>query len=191
MKASIPTHLPRVDEFVEYFEATWLVGNFTAQQWNVHGNNSYWTNNHTEGWHSRLKWVVNKAHHNIYEFIEVIQQEKAATEILLQLDSGAQPPTRAIWAITKDQKIQELKDRFSLNTISLGESHTNIWTGVQKKSVIAVDVVSYLHWMEPIESTCHAGILRNTSAIRDIPFLVYAVDSAGFNIIEVTRYSQT
>ena len=31
IKASAPTHLPRIEEFVEYFESTWLVGNFPVQ----------------------------------------------------------------------------------------------------------------------------------------------------------------
>ena len=62
-----------------------------------------------------------------------LQKEQVATEtFLVQLDAGAQPPRRAIRAITKDRKIQELKDRFELNTISLDEyvrgmsAHTNI-----------------------------------------------------------------
>lgn len=36
IKSSTPAHLPRIEEFVEYFETTWLVGNFPVQMWNVY-----------------------------------------------------------------------------------------------------------------------------------------------------------
>ena len=133
VKVSKPTHLPRIDEFVDYFESTWITGIFTLQHWNVYENNSYRTNNHVEGWHDRLKRVVGKSHPNIYEFIEVIQREQSSTEIaMLQLQAGAQPPRKGTRAITRDCKIKELKDRFAQNSVSLTDfvrgmsAHTNL-----------------------------------------------------------------
>ena len=133
IKASKPTHLPRIDEFVDYFQSTWITGVFTLQHWNVYENDTYRTNNHVEGWHYRLKRAVGKLHPNIYEFIEVIQREQAATEIsILQLDAGARPPRRGIRAIARDRKIKELKDRFAQNNVSLADhvrglsAHTNL-----------------------------------------------------------------
>ncbi len=61
VKLQAPT-LPRVEEFVEYFEQTWLVGNYHLSHWNVLESASVRTNNHVEGWHNRLKKVVGKAH---------------------------------------------------------------------------------------------------------------------------------
>ena len=52
VKASKPTHLQRIDEFVDYFETTWIAGSFTLQHWNVYENDTYCTNNHVEGWNS-------------------------------------------------------------------------------------------------------------------------------------------
>ena len=122
VKASVPAHLQRIEEFVEYFESTWLVGSFPLQMWNVHENQDYRTNNHLEGWHKRLKNLVGKAHPNIYEFVEVIKKEQTATEILLvQLGAGARVPKRSAQAITTDRKIKELKKRFAENSISLDE----------------------------------------------------------------------
>ena len=48
---SIAPDLPRVDEFLTYFEETWLVGNFSLRLWNVYeiGSNCPRTNNHIEG----------------------------------------------------------------------------------------------------------------------------------------------
>ena len=44
IKFSTPAHLPRIEESVEYFETTWLVGNFPVQMWNVYKNEDYQTN---------------------------------------------------------------------------------------------------------------------------------------------------
>ena len=122
IKASAPTHLPRIEEFVEYFESTWLVGNFPVQMWNVYENEDYRTNNHLEGWHKRLKCLVGKSHPNIYEFVEVMKKEQTATEVLmLQLSAGASAPKRSAKSITMDKKIKELKDRFEKNSVSLEE----------------------------------------------------------------------
>ena len=55
VKATAP-NLQRVDEFISYFEETWLVGNFPLDLWNVFkmDSNSPRTNNHIEGWHNKL-----------------------------------------------------------------------------------------------------------------------------------------
>ena len=70
---------------------------------------------------------------NIYEFVEVIQKEQTATEVfVLQLKAGARPPRRALKAINRDRKIQELKECFDTNKITLEEyvqgmsAHTNV-----------------------------------------------------------------
>ena len=81
----------RVQEFITYYEETWLVGNYPLPLWNVFESGSVCTNNHVEGWHSRLK-VVGKAHPNIFEIVEVFK-EQASTEVsLAQLSAGAAPP---------------------------------------------------------------------------------------------------
>ena len=59
--------LPRVQEFITYHKETWLVGNYPLPLWNVFESGSVCTNNQVEGWHSRLKKVVGKAHPNIFE----------------------------------------------------------------------------------------------------------------------------
>ena len=70
---------------------------------------------------------------NAYEFVEVIQKEQTATEVsITQLEAGARPPRRALKAISRDRKIQELKERFDTNKITLEEyvqgmsAHTNV-----------------------------------------------------------------
>ena len=70
---------------------------------------------------------------NVYEFVEVIQKEQTATEVFItQLEAGARPPQRALKAISRDRKIQEFKERFHTNKITLEEyvqgmsTHTNV-----------------------------------------------------------------
>ena len=65
MKFEAPP-LPRVEEFITYYEETWLVGNYRLPLWNVFQSSSVRTNNHIEGWHYRLKKVVRKAHPNVF-----------------------------------------------------------------------------------------------------------------------------
>jgi len=49
------------------------------------------TNNRVEGWHTRLKKVVGKAHSNLFEIIDVMKKEQASSEIKLQqLEMGGQ-----------------------------------------------------------------------------------------------------
>ena len=51
------------------------MGNYPLPLWNVFESGSVRTNNHVEGWHSRLKKVVGKAHPNIFEIVEVFKKE--------------------------------------------------------------------------------------------------------------------
>ena len=55
-------NLPRVEEFITYFEETWLVGIFSLNLWNVYemDSNSPRTNNHIEGWHNKLQRIAKK-----------------------------------------------------------------------------------------------------------------------------------
>ena len=128
-------NIPNIDDFTTYFEETWLVGNFPPFLWNMYymDTSSPRTNNHVEGWHNKLKRVVRKAYPNVYELIEVFQQEQADTKVTIaQLATGSQPPRRGRTTIAKDRKIEELKNRFRQDTISLGEyvkavsAHTHI-----------------------------------------------------------------
>ena len=47
--------VPWIDEFAEYFEETWLDGQFPANNWNVFGAEGPRTNNNLEGWHNKMK----------------------------------------------------------------------------------------------------------------------------------------
>ena len=123
IKVTAPA-IDKMDEFVAYFEETWLVGKFAPQIWNVFSTDasSPRTNNHLEGWHNKLKQIARKAHPNVFELVEIFKQEQSDTEVsIAQLDTGSQPPKRAKKSVDKDKKIGELKSRFSQNEITLEE----------------------------------------------------------------------
>ena len=100
----------QIQEFIRYFEDTWLVGNYPLIMWNVYRSDGFRTNNHLEGCHNRLKRLVEKAHPNIYKFVEAIRKEHTVTEsvFVLQLEAGARPPRRALKAI-KIEKYKNLR----------------------------------------------------------------------------------
>ena len=88
-------NIPNIDDFITYFEETWLVENFPRSLCNMYymDTSSPRTNNHVEGWHNKLKRVVRKAHPNVYELIEVFQHRQADIEVTIaQLVTGSQPP---------------------------------------------------------------------------------------------------
>ena len=55
-------------------------GNFSLSQWNVHLIDGPHTNNNLEGWHSRVKTKVGKAHLNIFEVVELFKTEQSHVE---------------------------------------------------------------------------------------------------------------
>ena len=68
--------------------ATWLDGHFAPRTWNYHQHEGPTTNNHLVGWHNHLKSAVRKAHPNLYEFVEIVQREQAATKVTIQQLEG-------------------------------------------------------------------------------------------------------
>ncbi len=122
VKAEAPS-LPRVQEFIAYFEETWLVGNYQLRLWNVFESSSTRTNNHVEGCHNCLRKLVGKAHPNVFEITETVKKEQASVEVsLAQLAAGAAPPRRGRRDIGRARMIDELKERES----SL-ERHTRLF----------------------------------------------------------------
>ena len=116
-------NVEKMDEFVTYFEETWLVGNFGPRLWIIFSSDasSPRTNNHLEGWHNKLKRIARKAHPNVFELVKIFKQEQSSTEVsIAQLEAGSQPPKRAKKSVEKDNKIGEIKSRF--DQISLEEN---------------------------------------------------------------------
>ena len=121
VKAEAPEE-PGIADFATYFEQTWLVEHYPPSLSNVFDAETVRTNNHLEGWHSKLKKVVGKAHPNIFEILEVFKKEQVMSEVSMQqLVTGATPPRRAKKTVAKNKRIEELRSRFTTNAISLEE----------------------------------------------------------------------
>ena len=119
VKATVPA-LPRIDEFVDYIGSTWISGNFPPALWNISEIGDCRTNHNLEGWHSKLKKVVGKAHPNVFEIVRTFKLEQAAAEVsVAQLQAGAHPPPKPRAILQKNKKIAELKRRFTNNELNL------------------------------------------------------------------------
>ncbi|KRZ66928.1 hypothetical protein T10_9487 [Trichinella papuae] len=77
----------QVEALFQYFQREWLPATEIAL-WNVHGV-AMRTNNHLEGWHSRMNKRARKHHLGFYQFLQLIIDEQGKTEtVVRQIDDG-------------------------------------------------------------------------------------------------------
>ena len=101
----------RLKEFAEYFDKTWIDGQFRLPMWNHYVNNGPRTNNHIEGWHNRLKRISRKAHPNLYEVLELFQREEAASRVtIIQLEAGGVEKAKRRKVVLREERIQKLRE---------------------------------------------------------------------------------
>ncbi len=110
-----------------------MSGSYPPATWNVAELDECRTNNHLEGWHSKMRKVVGKAHPNVYELVRTFKMEQAAVEVqIMQIAAGARRPPRSSQTIEKNSRIAELKRRFLANELALLDyltalaGHTNL-----------------------------------------------------------------
>lgn len=81
-----------IAEFSDYFQQTWL-GRWTPNFWNHYARTGPRTNNHLEGFHSKLNKCFQHPHPNIFIFLECIKHVQSSnTRHLLQVRAGHNPP---------------------------------------------------------------------------------------------------
>ena len=91
-----------------YFEGTWLNGNFSLAQWNVHLIDGPRTNNNFKGWHSRVKTLAEKSHLKIFELMELLKTEQSNMEAsILQLVLGGTLGSKGVKQEEKRRKNME------------------------------------------------------------------------------------
>ena len=54
--------VPHVQDFNEYFDSTWMNGQYPIKMWDFFKYDGPRTNNHIEGYHTRLMRKVGKIH---------------------------------------------------------------------------------------------------------------------------------
>ncbi|XP_067671655.1 uncharacterized protein [Haliotis asinina] len=105
---------PRCRDLSDYVTSYWIEGDLHRPQWNHHDSDGPRTNNHLEGWHSRLKRLVGRAHPNIFEIIKFLAKEQTHTEVrLLQFTGGQKRPL-------KKRKYRDLERRLDVLGHNLG-----------------------------------------------------------------------
>jgi hypothetical protein len=69
-----------VDRFKDYVTTTWvddIAARFPVELWSQYDNIAGMrTNNHLEGWHSKLNHAINRPHPNIFALIELLKEEQ-------------------------------------------------------------------------------------------------------------------
>ena len=90
---------------------------------NVYSLDGPRTNNNAEGWHSKVRKLVGKAHPNIYETITLFQSEQAATEVsLIQLAAGGLPVRRRRRKYRNHEKrLITIKEKYEAGDYTLSE----------------------------------------------------------------------
>ncbi|XP_067668191.1 uncharacterized protein [Haliotis asinina] len=68
----------RIEEFVEYFRRTWMDGSYPLIMWNYFKYDGPRTNNHVEGFHTRLMKKAGKSHPNLFEVVQLFIHEEAS-----------------------------------------------------------------------------------------------------------------
>ena len=84
-------------------------GQYPIEMWIFFKYDGPRTNNHVEGYHTRLMRKAGKIHPNIFEVVELVSQEEAASVIsILQLQSGQPAPKHRKKYINIDARLDEL-----------------------------------------------------------------------------------
>ncbi len=95
---------------------------FPVRMWNMYALEGPRTNNHAEGWHSKVRKLAGKAHPNIYEAVTLFQSEQAATEvIIMQLAAGGLPVRRRRKYRNYEKRLVTIREKYEAGDYSLSE----------------------------------------------------------------------
>ncbi|XP_041474641.1 uncharacterized protein LOC121423350 [Lytechinus variegatus] len=104
--------VPRIDEFNDYFQDTWIAGHFPVSMWNVHGVDRR-TNNDIEGWHNAFNRLIAKHHPNIWELIMALKKQQSMVSAMrLQIQAGENLAVRQRKYVRLNQRLQILTQRY-------------------------------------------------------------------------------
>ena len=136
---STPNFLPDAQEFLDYFEDTWIGSirrgahrepQFPISLWNcreatLHGEPR--TTNSVEGWHRGIRSLFGSAHPSLWKFIDTLKKEQSLVEARIEkLRAGQKestPKKRYKDAASRLQQLSALYDNDFLNDFLVGIAH--------------------------------------------------------------------
>ncbi|XP_046581618.1 uncharacterized protein LOC124289066 [Haliotis rubra] len=110
----------RCRQLGDYMTNFWVEGDLHMTQWNHHNSDGPRTNNHLEGWHSRLKKYVGKAHPNIFEIVSFLSREQTNTENkLVQYAAGQKRPSKKRKYRNLERRLDNICHQLEQGTLSV------------------------------------------------------------------------
>lgn len=104
--------------FTDYVTTQWVESD--RHLWNHFDHEGPRTTNHLEGWHSKIKKRIQKAHPNIFTFINHIKQIQAVNEVnIIQVAAGGLPSHKRRKYRNMDSRLHQLKQRLRNNEITV------------------------------------------------------------------------
>ncbi|RNA07258.1 hypothetical protein BpHYR1_013612, partial [Brachionus plicatilis] len=88
-------------KFIKYFVNTWLQGKY-GFSWNHFDNNGPRTNNHLEGYHSKLSSIPSSKSNNVLTFINMIK--KSASQVHSEFHANERNPIAEPKQLSKNKK---------------------------------------------------------------------------------------
>jgi hypothetical protein len=115
-----PSKYQEVETYLDYIFKTWIgdeeegiLSEFKHELWN-HYDNKIRTNNHLEGFHSKLKRLVKSPKPHIFKIINVIKHQEELTRIK-HIRLNVQEHIQANKEQVKNAEIKLLKQKFELD----------------------------------------------------------------------------
>lgn len=106
----------KVNVFVEYFQNFWM--SIDSELWNHFENQGPRTNNHLEGWHSRLNRKFTRKHPNLWVLLEQLKKEEALASLAVtKMNAGFMPKKKAKYA-QSDEKLRTMRLNYLRGSIS-------------------------------------------------------------------------
>ncbi|KAL8571302.1 hypothetical protein ACOMHN_061442 [Nucella lapillus] len=104
--------VPQLQQLLHYYINTWLNGDFPLSMWNVTYANVR-TNNHVEGWHSKLNRLIGRSHPNMHTLVFVLRREQAQTEqTMIRARLGDAPPLRRKKYRQLEERLRRVRERY-------------------------------------------------------------------------------
>ena len=106
---------PQLVMFNDYFVEKWFGedAKISMDMWSVYTETERRTNNHVEGWNSKFMKVSGKHHPNIFQFVDALKREQAATELkVAQHDAAILPPQKKKKHTVMDQHLAVFKQEY-------------------------------------------------------------------------------